>query len=646
MSYDYRLDKYYDEAAEESEIKKEYLDQLNSLERYSEMTKIASGGMKSIYKAFDKKNQRYVAYATLKEDVSADLKETFIKEARLTAKLNHPNIIPVYNIGLNDKQLPFFTMELKNGDSLNEIIQNLKQGIKDYKIKYDLRSLFEIFMKVCDAIDFAHSKKVLHLDIKPDNIQVGSFGEVIVCDWGLSKVFDKQTDTQDINQQLLNPDKLNTSTLHGQIKGSPGFMAPEQISGKTKCPRTDIFSLGCLLYSMLYNEAPFKGNDLNEVLENTLDGNMKLPKNLPKSIQAVLKKSMAANPKDRYETVKALKEDIESFLNGYATQAEAASSFKLLKLFVLRNKALSLISLISTFVIILGTTTFIKNIQEEKEVAQENLRLFKEQKEETYKTQKEYYEALISKENNHFHTNYKIRATDSHKKTIRSLRELIEAYPQYSEAKSALGYHLFIGQKFHQSEQYLSKDPGIYSYMLPHIQKYKNIKNDKELLLPDQFIQLLKDIEPLKILHLKLLMYYSEQTKKHEDITSSIKHILLRLNPLWDENNFDYNPSTERLIISGINFKHLNYSYGVMSPILVLRIKSLVLRGTGIESVEGLKDAPIRSLDISDTNVPFHNLLNNQSKALLRIVVQSDQYKKKQLNQLPGVIEVKIIEKK
>ena len=641
MSYDYRLDKYYDDAEEDSEIKKEYLDQLNSSERYSEMTKIASGGMKNIYKAFDKKNQRYVAYATLKEDVSADIKETFIKEARLTAKLNHPNIIPVYNIGLNEEQLPFFTMELKNGDSLNEIIQNLKGNIKGYQNKYDLRPLLEIFIKVCDAIDFAHSKKVLHLDIKPDNIQVGSFGEVIVCDWGLSKIFDKQTDTQDINQQLLNPDKLNTSTLHGQIKGSPGFMAPEQISGDSKSSQTDIFSLGCLLYSLLTYEAPFKGKNLEEVLENTASATYSVPDSIPISIQAVLCKAMAPEKENRYASVHSLKKDIESFLQGYATQAEEASSLKLLKLFILRNKALSIISFISLAIIILGTLSFIKNIQEEKEIAEENLRLFKEQKEETYKAQKEYYQALISHQNHNFHANYGNSPTESHQKTIRGLRELIEAYPQYSDAKSAIGYHLFISQKFHQSETYLSKDPGIYSYMLPHIQKYKKLKKENELLPPQLFVQLLNDLKPLKPLHVKMLMIYSERSQNPEEYIPAIKHILSRLNPEWDSKKFIYNAESERLTISGSNFKRLNENFSTPGPILSLRIKALSIRGTGVDNIRSLKDSSIRALDITNTEVPFHNLLSNHSQALLRLVVSSKQYTPKQLKQLPNIVEIK-----
>ena len=260
MSYDYRLDKYYDDT--EPDLNEDFVTQLNSSNRYQDIVEIASGGMKTIYKGFDQKSQRYIAYASLNKDASTENKENFIKEARLTAKLNHPNIIPVYNIGLDEKETPFFTMELKAGDSLKDIIYGLKHKDPKYIEKYTLQNLLGIFIKICDAIAFAHSKKVLHLDIKPDNIQVGQYGEVIVCDWGLSKIYDRQSDTIDINQELLNPDKLNTKTLDGHIKGTPGFMAPEQIMGGKKTPQTDIFSLACLLHSLFSFDIPFKGSDL------------------------------------------------------------------------------------------------------------------------------------------------------------------------------------------------------------------------------------------------------------------------------------------------------------------------------------------------------------------------------------------------
>lgn len=194
-------------------------------EQYANMEKIASGGMKVIYKAFDKKINRNVAYAALHKDCPLELYDPFIREARLTALLEHPNIINVYDIGLNDEDIPFFTMELKVGENLARIIR--KESMEGKAQSYEMRPLLEAFLKICDAIAYAHSKKVVHLDLKPDNIQMGGFGEVIVCDWGLGKIIgDKEIEYDHL---LFNPDLLNNVTLTGTITGTPGYMAPEQI---------------------------------------------------------------------------------------------------------------------------------------------------------------------------------------------------------------------------------------------------------------------------------------------------------------------------------------------------------------------------------------------------------------------------------
>jgi tRNA A-37 threonylcarbamoyl transferase component Bud32 len=640
MSIDYRLDKYYDDA--DNDLSDEIADQLTSNERYKELTKIATGGMKTIYKAFDGKSQRYIAYATLNNNVPDGTKDTFIKEARLTAKLNHPNIIPIYNIGLNEENIPFFTMELKTGDSLKAIIQKLTNKDNAYAAKYTLRERLGIFIKVCDAIDFAHSKKVIHLDIKPDNIQVGNYGEVIVCDWGLSKVYDQQFNTVDLNQLLLSSESLNTETLHGQIKGSPGFMAPEQINtGGKKTPKTDVFSLGCLLYTLLGLKAPFRGKSLQKVLDTTVAGEYESLVNIPQSLQAVIVKAMATNPEERYDSVSSLKSEIESFLTGYATEAEGASSFKLLKLFIMRNKALSLTAFTASIIMILGTLIFIQNIKAEKDRAEDNLRLFKAQKAETNKAQQDYYQALIDNNNSIFHSNYLDAPIANHRRTIKGLLSLITAFPNLNEAKSALAYHYFVAQKFNQSAKILQEAPGIYKYMLPHALKYKGQKEDNELLSPELFTQLLSEIQPYKILHIKMLMYYSENRKNPQDAVPAVKHLLTRLNPEWDPKNFTYLPKTARLTISGKNFNKLCLNYREGSPIRALKIKALTLRQTNIENIKPLANIPMRALDISNTKISFLNLKKDLPMALLRLIIHEKQFTKKQLSQLPGITEIK-----
>ncbi|NQZ59704.1 MAG: protein kinase, partial [Lentisphaeraceae bacterium] len=148
------------------------LDELkHSCERYRYGAEIARGAVKIIYEAQDKFTTRQVAIATLNTiDSHLDI-ENFLREARLTASLQHPNIIPVYNIGLDDEESPFFSMKLIEGESLQAIIKKLRLNKKSLTQKYDLRQRLDIFLKVCDAMTYAHSKNIIHLDLKPANIQ-------------------------------------------------------------------------------------------------------------------------------------------------------------------------------------------------------------------------------------------------------------------------------------------------------------------------------------------------------------------------------------------------------------------------------------------------------------------------------------------
>ena len=663
MNYDYRLDFYYDDS--NSEYNENLCSQLNIHDRYSEFSEIASGGMKTIYRVFDSKTQRYVAYATLKKDADSDSKDLFIKEARLTAKLNHPNIIPIYNIGLDEKECPFFTMELKSGDSLQDIIGKIKEPNILYKDKYSLRELLNIFSRICDAVAFAHSKKVVHLDLKPENVQVGGYGEVILCDWGLSKIYDQQSDTDDINQKLLDPSTLNTNTIDGQIKGSPGYFAPEQITGEKKTPQTDIFSLGCLLYSLVCYEAPFRGNDLYKLLEKTVKGEYTIKGDIPDSVKAVINKAMSKNPDDRYKSVTRLKEDIENFLNGYATEAEQASSLKLLKLFILRNKAISFISLVSLLVLLIGGLAFIFNIQKEKSKAEENLALFKAQKqtaeqalasfksqqEKTSKAQKEHYEILVKNQGASFHKFY----YDSPFKRLRAAEEelkiLIKAYPQFTTASSALGYHFFIKQEFKKAYQILKENPGSYSYLLPVLDKYKDLKEDSEFLNSPQFLSLLNEFEANKPLLLKMLILYKfkdiNKNKNQEDgelLIHGTKLILANINPGWDPKNFNYNAERKSLVISGDKFTRVSMGYGKNSVLEALKLETLVLRGTSVRELRVLEDSSIRLLDVANTQLSFINLQKALPETINKVILAKGQFNNNQIARLKERIEVQIIE--
>ena len=311
--------------------------------RYKDEVLLAKGGAKEVYKAFDPKTNRYAAIAKLHKDSSEVLYEPFLREARLTAFLEHPNIISIYDIGLDQNARPFFSMELKMGQGLDKLIQvehtKQQQGLAEES----LRSLVNIFLRICDAMAYAHSKEVLHLDLKPENIQVGHYGEVLVCDWGLGRILgSSDSDGGDFDRLLLNPDLLNNMTLNGEIKGTPGYMSPEQIQGQSveKTKQADIYALGAILYTLLSNQSPALGaQSLDELLKRILDSGIAPPeqfKKVPRALSAICMKAMAPKPAERYKSVEDLSHDINVYLAGFSPLAEKASLVQELQLFCKR----------------------------------------------------------------------------------------------------------------------------------------------------------------------------------------------------------------------------------------------------------------------------------------------------------------------
>ena len=312
---------------------------------YSQFELLGEGGLKTVYKCYDERAQRWVAYAELKEGLPATYYDYFIHEAWLTASLSHPNIIKVHDVGIDDKGQPFFTMELKANTTLKE----------HREATTDQRVLLQHFCIICDAIEHAHSKGVLHLDLKPENIQCHRYTEILVCDWGLGKSIA-------LDEEGSATDMAYVATLLGSIKGSPGYMAPEQFSSAGEKEReTDIYCLGCLLYFVLYGESPFDGETQEETFENNKEAfiNERTEKRidaLPKSLRSVLEKALAYRKEDRYAEVSEMKADIESCLGGYMTAAEKPNRVKQCWLFLLRHKRNAIVVATSlTFLVVIAS---------------------------------------------------------------------------------------------------------------------------------------------------------------------------------------------------------------------------------------------------------------------------------------------------
>ncbi|MCI7643109.1 MAG: serine/threonine protein kinase [Lentisphaeria bacterium] len=344
-------------------------------DKYKFIRSIGFGGMKSVLLVRDKDSARNVAMATIpdfKERTQAEL-DRFIREARITARLEHPNIVPIHDIGVDSAGAPYFTMKFLRGTSLATVIRKLRDGDKNIIEKYNIDQLMLVFRRICNAIAFAHSQNIIHLDLKPDNIHIGEFGEVLVLDWGLAKFMDDHDREEDEEEENLTAEaesraKSDTgkqnifATLDGVAKGTPGYMAPEQAAGKNneKDARTDIYALGAILYSMLTFKSPFAGNELNEVLKNTILGKLEHEefvnpdRPIPEALAAICRKALARNPGNRYNSVDELRQEIKAYMGGYAPEAEQASPLKKSILWINRHIVAILISIVVAWALLLG----------------------------------------------------------------------------------------------------------------------------------------------------------------------------------------------------------------------------------------------------------------------------------------------------
>ena len=344
-------------SAEPSRLGKQLADSLiedltvKPANKYTFHRSIGRGGMKLITEVHDKDTSRQIAVAELLDPSKKMQYARFVREAKITGNLEHPNIVPIHDIGISENGTPYFTMKLLKGETLASVLKKLKDGDPEYVEKWTLTRLLMVFRKICNGIGFAHTKNVVHLDLSPENVQLGEFGDVLVLDWGLAKIIGDQDDLdedftdEDIDKASYQ-DGMPLMTMDGDIKGTPGYMAPEQAAGRNteRDVRTDIYALGAILYSILTYEPPVRTQQVDKMLADTIEGRINpIRKNLvrhhiPSAMIAVTLKALRLDAGRRYQSVREMRKEIDAFISGFATEAEQANAFKESILFLKRHR--------------------------------------------------------------------------------------------------------------------------------------------------------------------------------------------------------------------------------------------------------------------------------------------------------------------
>ncbi|MEQ1568037.1 MAG: protein kinase, partial [Myxococcota bacterium] len=306
-------------------------------ERYEEMGLIGEGGMGEVRRMWDAALNRAVAMKVLRRDLAdrEDLVLRFVEEAQATAQLEHPGIVPVYEIGKLPDRRPYFTMKEIRGRSLLDVIEELHAASSDgawgtTSTGWTFQRLIGVFQQVCEAVAYAHSRGVLHRDLKPTNVMVGAFGEVVVMDWGLAKIAGQTQEVRASGGGRVVTARSRGAlyqTRSGSVAGTPNYMPPEQARGDHGLigPWSDVYSLGALLYEILADRAPYDGDELDEVVARVLAAPPPPPiprwqsrrsdeGGIEEGLRAICAKAMGREITERYMDATSMAEAVSDWL--------------------------------------------------------------------------------------------------------------------------------------------------------------------------------------------------------------------------------------------------------------------------------------------------------------------------------------------
>lgn len=315
---------------------------------------LGQGGIGRVFLGQDQNIRRPVAIKELvgsgREEVRERERARFQREARICGQLEHPGVVPVYELGTKEDGTSFYVMKYVQGRSLHEALAACEGKTPEEAFRKRL-ALLDNIIGVCDAMAYAHSRGIIHRDLKPSNIVIGEFGESIILDWGLAKALHE---TEPISTAEIAPARLATSaedasddilTRHGALVGTPSYMSPEQIEPRygEVGPVSDVFALGILLYLILTGEKPYRGKASEVMKMIASDDPAPSPRPshayIPAELAAICEKAMAKAQKDRFLNAGALSAELKAYRDGRIVSVYAYSTGELIRRFVARNKA-------------------------------------------------------------------------------------------------------------------------------------------------------------------------------------------------------------------------------------------------------------------------------------------------------------------
>lgn len=359
---------------------------------YHADAELARGGMGRILAATDQRLGRKVALKELLEPAGEHLVR-FHREALITARLQHPSIVPVYEAGSWPTGEPFFAMKLVSGRPLDRVIA-------DTRTLAERIALLPRIVAASEAIAYAHSQRIIHRDLKPGNILIGEFGETVVIDWGLAKDLDAEEPAAEATIRARKPEPArpdappprrvrpgssispggpSTLTVAGAVMGTPAYMAPEQARGEAIDERSDVFALGAMLYHTLAGRPPYDAKTATEVITAAADGDVvplrQRDSDIPSELIAIVERAMARRRDDRYPSARELAEELRRFMTGQLVGAHRYTPWERVRRFVRRHRAAVTIAAIAVLAFAGGGSFAVGRIVAERDRAEEQRRL-------------------------------------------------------------------------------------------------------------------------------------------------------------------------------------------------------------------------------------------------------------------------------